>query len=224
MTTAPTPGNTKGVFTGIIEELGTVKALRREGKAARLAVGAEVVRGDLRVGDSLAVNGVCLTVERIEPAQLWASMMPETLGRSTLGALSPGDQVNLERALRLDGRLGGHLVLGHVDGIGQVLKIEGAGEERVLTISLPAELTRFVASKGSIAVDGVSLTVVDAESDRFSVSLIRHTLGLTTFSLRQSGDRVNLEVDPIARYVARLLEYRDAPQSLTLERLRELGY
>jgi len=212
------------MFTGIVEELGTVKALRREGSAARLAVQAEVVRGDLRIGDSLAVNGVCLTVERIEPAQLWASMMPETLSRSTLGSISNGEQVNLERALRLDGRLGGHLVLGHVDGIGQVLKIDGAGEERILTISLPAGLTRFVASKGSIAVDGVSLTVVDAETDRFSVSLIRHTLGLTTFSLRRPGDRVNLEVDPIARYVARLLENREAPQGLSIERLRELGY
>jgi len=212
------------VFTGIVEELGTIKALRREGSAARLAVQAEVVRADLRVGDSLAVNGVCLTIERIEPGQLWASMMPETLGRSTLGALVPGDKVNLERALRFDGRLGGHLVLGHVDGIGQVLKIGGAGEERVLTISLPAELTRFVAAKGSVSVDGVSLTVVEAESDRFSVSLIRHTLGLTTFSLRQPGDRVNLEVDPIARYVARLLEYKETPKSLTLDRLRELGY
>jgi riboflavin synthase len=212
------------VFTGIVEELGTVKALRREGSAVRLAVQAEVVREDMRIGDSLAVNGVCLTVERIEPAQLWASMMPETLGRSTLGSLANGEKVNLERALRLDGRLGGHLVLGHVDGIGQVLKIEGAGEERVLTISLSAELTRFVAAKGSIAVDGVSLTVVDTHADHFSVSLIRHTLGLTTFSLRQPGDRVNLEVDPIARYVARLLEYREAPRGLSLERLRELGY
>ncbi|MHB0938574.1 MAG: riboflavin synthase [Armatimonadota bacterium] len=212
------------MFTGIIEELGTIKALRREGNAARLALQAEVVRDDLRIGDSLAVNGVCLTVERIEPGELWASMMPETLERSTLGALSHGENVNLERALRLDGRLGGHLVLGHVDGIGQVLKIEGAGEERVLTISLPAEMTRFVAPKGSIAVDGVSLTVVDAESDRFSVSLIRHTISLTTFSLRKPGDRVNLEVDPIARYVARLLEYKEAPHGLTIDRLRELGY
>jgi len=212
------------VFTGIVEELGTIKALRLEGSVARLAVQAEVVRADLRIGDSLAVNGVCLTVERIEPAQLWASMMPETLERSTLGVIAPGEKVNLERALRLDGRLGGHLVLGHVDGIGQVLKIDGAGEERVLAISLPAELSRFVAAKGSIAVDGVSLTVVKAEADRFSVSLIRHTLGLTTFSLRQPGDSVNLEVDPIARYVARLLEYKETPRGLTIDRLRELGY
>jgi riboflavin synthase len=211
------------MFTGIVEELGTVMALRPEGNAARLAVQAEVVREDLRIGDSLAVNGVCLTVERIEPAQLWASMMPETLQRTTLASLSRGEKVNLERALRLDSRLGGHLVLGHVDGIGRVQDIAGAGEERVLTISLPAELARFVAPKGSIAIDGVSLTVVNAGADHFSVSLIRHTISLTTFSLRRVGDRVNLEVDTLARYIARLLEYGQ-PGGLTMDRLRELGY
>ena len=212
------------MFTGIVEELGTVISLRQEGKAARLAIAGEVVRGDLRIGDSLAVNGVCLTVERIEPAQIWASMMPETLKRSTLGSLSRGEKVNLERALRLDSRLGGHLVLGHVDGIGRVLDIAGVGEERVLTISLPDELVRFAAPKGSIAIDGVSLTIVDAGSDSFSVSLIRHTISLTTFSIRKVGDRVNLEVDTIARYIDRLMAGRIPAQGLTMDRLRELGY
>ncbi|MHB9023389.1 MAG: riboflavin synthase [Armatimonadota bacterium] len=212
------------MFTGIVEELGTVVSLRRESNVARLALKAEAIRDDLRIGDSLAVNGVCLTVERIEPAQLHASMMPETLRRSTLGNLTPGKKVNLERALRLDGRLGGHLLAGHVDGIGTVERISGAGEERVLTISLPADLSRFIAAKGSVAIDGVSLTVVDAGRETFSVSLIRHTLTVTTLALLSTGEKVNLEVDLIARYLDRLLNAPQETGGLTLEKMRELGY
>lgn len=212
------------MFTGIIEELGTFASLRKEGNVARLAVRADAVRGDLRIGDSLAVNGVCLTVERIEPAQFWLSMMPETLRRTTLGALHSGDKVNLERALRLDSRLGGHLVAGHVDAVGAVQAVSGVGEERVLTISLPEELIRFVAPKGSIAVDGISLTVVDAAGGAFSVSLIRHTLSVTTLALRKVGDAVNLEADLIARYLDRLLHSSGQSEGLTLDRMRELGY
>ena len=192
------------MFTGIVEELGTVVTLRTEGNVARLAVRAEVVRDDLRIGDSLATDGVCLTVERIEPGQLWLSMMPETLRRTTLGGLHPGDRVNLERALTLQGRLGGHLVAGHVDGIGVLRHGSGVGEERVLTFSMPRELARFIAPKGSITVNGISLTVVDAGSDTFSVSLIRHTLTVTTLATISVGDRVNLEVDLLARYLDRL--------------------
>jgi riboflavin synthase len=212
------------MFTGIIEELGTVASLRREGNVARLAVRAEAVRGDLRIGDSLAVNGVCLTVERIEPAQLWLSMMPETLRLTTLGTLTAGAQVNLERALRLDSRLGGHLVAGHVDGVGTVQAARGVGEERVLTISLPPELARFVAPKGSIAVDGISLTVTEVDAGAFSVSLIRHTMSATTLALRKTGDAVNLEVDLIARYLDRLVSSSGQAGGLTLERMRELGF
>lgn len=212
------------MFTGIIEELGTVATLRPEGNVARLAVRAEKVRDDLRIGDSLAVNGVCLTVERIEPAQVWLSMMPETLRRTTLGGLAAGDAVNLERALRLDGRLGGHLVAGHVDGIGVLQRVAGAGEERVLTFTMPRELSPFVVEKGSITIDGISLTVVDTERETFSVSLIRHTLTVTTLARMQPGQRVNLEVDMIARYLSRLLSTRETPEGLTMARLQELGY
>ncbi len=212
------------MFTGIIEELGIVAALRREGNVARLAVQAQRVREDMRIGDSLAVNGACLTVERIEPSQLWLSMMPETLKRTTLGRLSAGDTVNLERAMRLDSRLGGHLVSGHVDAVGAVRRIAGVGEERVLTISLPEEIAAFVAPKGSIAVDGVSLTVVEVSGDAFSVSLIRHTLSATTFSILTTGTSVNLEADLIARYLGTLLAHHGGTEGLTFNRLRELGY
>ena len=216
--------HTYGMFTGIIEELGTVVSLRAEANVARLALQAKLVRGDLRIGDSLAVNGVCLTVEGIETAQLKLSMMPETLRRTTLGTLHPGDKVNLERALRLDGRLGGHLVAGHVDGVGALQRAEGVGEERVMTFSLPAEIAPFVVPKGSIAVDGVSLTVVDVHHERFSVSLIRHTLTVTTLAGLTIGAQVNLEADMIARYLGALLAHRQSPDGLTFERLRELGY
>jgi len=212
------------MFTGIIEEVGTVLALRPEGNVARLAIRAEVVREGLHVGDSLATNGVCLTVERIEPAQLLLTMMPETLRRTTLQHLKPGDRVNLERALQFNGRLGGHLVAGHVDGVGVLLQITGVGEERVLTFSMPRELARFIAPKGSITIDGISLTVVDAGTDTFSVSLIRHTLANTTLATLTVGSRVNLEVDLLARYLDRLLTAHEESGGLTLEKLRELGY
>ncbi len=212
------------MFTGIVEELGTVVALRPEGTVARLAVRAEVVRQDLRIGDSLATDGVCLTVERIEPGQLWLSMMPETLRCTTLGGLHAGDRVNLERALTLQSRLGGHLVAGHVDGIGVLRHSSGVGEERVLTLSMSRELARFIAPKGSITVNGISLTVVEAGSETFSVSLIRHTLNATTLATLAVGERVNLEVDLIARYLDRLLSAREENGGLTLDKLRELGY
>ncbi|MHB9132058.1 MAG: riboflavin synthase [Armatimonadota bacterium] len=212
------------MFTGIVEEVGTVVTLRREANVARLALKAEKVREDLRIGDSLATNGVCLTVERIEPAQLWLSMMPETLKRTTLGNLHPGDKVNLERALRLDSRLGGHLLAGHVDGVGTLERVSGVGEERIMTFSLPRELARFVAPKGSIAIDGVSLTVVDAGQDSFSVSLIRHTLTATTLAAMPPGTQVNIEVDMLARYLDRLLTTREGNEGLSFDKLREMGY
>lgn len=212
------------MFTGIIEELGTVVTLRREANVARLAIQAQQVRDDLHIGDSLATNGVCLTVERIEASQLWLSMMPETLKRTTLGQLKPGEKVNLERALPVTGRLGGHILAGHVDGIGVLERTSGVGEEHVITVTMPTELARFVAPKGSIAVDGISLTVVDAERAWFSVSLIRHTLGVTTLAQRVVGSHVNLEVDLLARYLDRLLTTREEHGGLTLERMRELGY
>ncbi|HEY3375947.1 MAG TPA: riboflavin synthase [Armatimonadota bacterium] len=212
------------MFTGIIEELGTVVSVRREANVARLTLQAQIVRDDLRVGDSLATNGVCLTVERIEPSQLLLTMMPETLRRTTLGLVHPGDRVNLERAVPVGGRLGGHILSGHVDGQGTLTRVSGTGEERVYTFTMPQELSRFIAAQGSIAVDGISLTIVDVAQETFSVSLIRHTLGMTTLAFRTPGSPVNLEVDQLARYLDRLLSARGSQSDLTLDRLRELGY
>ena len=211
------------MFTGIVEELGAVVTLRREANMARLALQASRVREDLQIGDSLATNGVCLTVERIERSALWLTIMPETLRRSTLGQLQPGEQVNLERALRADGRLGGHILAGHVDGVATLTHISGAGEERIYTFSLPRDIARFLASQGSVGIDGISLTVVDVSEHTFSVSLIRHTLTQTTLASRRIGAQVNLEVDLLARYLDRLLESRQQ-QGLSLQRLQELGY
>ncbi len=157
-----------------------------------------------RHGDSIAVNGVCLTVTSVDGAVFTADVMKETLDRSCLGALRPGSRVNLERAVRADQRLGGHIVQGHVDGTGVILSREPGANWETVRISLPADLARYMVEKGSVAVDGVSLTVVEAAADRFSVGLIPTTLGLTTLGGKQPGDPVNIEVDVIAKYVEKL--------------------
>ncbi|GII53905.1 riboflavin synthase subunit alpha [Planotetraspora thailandica] len=192
------------MFTGIVEELGEVVALEPQPDAARLSVRGEIVTGDARHGDSIAVNGVCLTVAGVEGDTFTADVMKETLNRSSLGALRPGSRVNLERAVRADQRLGGHIMQGHVDGTGVVLSREPAEHWEVVRVSLPENLNRYVVEKGSIAVDGISLTVVAVEPDAFSVSLIPTTLGLTTLGRKQPGEPVNLEVDVIAKYVEKL--------------------
>ncbi|XVQ88798.1 riboflavin synthase [Microbispora siamensis] len=192
------------MFTGIVEELGEVVALEPRGDSARLTVRGAVVTADARHGDSIAVNGVCLTVAGAEGDSFTADVMKETLDRSSLGALRPGSRVNLERAVRADQRLGGHIVQGHVDGTGEVLSREPGEHWEVVRLSLPANLARYVVEKGSIAVDGVSLTVAEVTDDSFSVSLIPTTLELTTLGRKQPGEPVNLEVDMIAKYVEKL--------------------
>ncbi|MEV4459886.1 riboflavin synthase [Microbispora sp. NPDC049633] len=194
------------MFTGIVEELGEVVALEPRGDSARLTVRGAVVTGDARHGDSIAVNGVCLTVAEVEGDSFTADVMRETLDRSSLGALRPGARVNLERAVRADQRLGGHIVQGHVDGTGEVLSREPGEHWEVVRLSLPANLARYVVEKGSIAVDGVSLTVAGVAEDSFAVSLIPTTLGLTTLGRKQPGEPVNLEVDVIAKYVEKLTQ------------------
>jgi riboflavin synthase len=205
------------VFTGIVEEVGTLLVREDQSDAARLQIRARKVLADAALGDSIAVNGVCLTVTGVRPDEdgdVWSTdVMAETLARSSLGALSAGDPVNLERAVTAHTRLGGHMVQGHVDGVGAVLSRSPSEHWEVVRIALPPQLARYVVEKGSVAVDGVSLTVsaVSPASDPepwFEVSLIPTTLRETTLGGRAPGDPVNLEVDVIAKYVERLLEGR----------------
>ena len=193
------------MFTGIIEEVGRVRALERRGGSAALDVACHEVIADARPGDSIAVNGVCLTVTRLPDDGFTADLMGETVDRTALADLRPGAPVNLERALRADARLGGHLVQGHVDAVAEVLAFEPQQDWTVLRCGLPAEVAPYVVRKGSITVDGTSLTVMDLDETSFSVGLIPHTLAVTTHGHRRVGDRVNLEVDVIAKYVERML-------------------
>jgi riboflavin synthase len=194
------------MFTGIIEELGNVTAMVDLGDAARLSVRGPLVVGDARHGDSIAVNGVCLTVVEVAGDAFTADVMKETLDRTALGALTEGDPVNLERAATLGGRLGGHLVQGHVDGVGTILDRVPAEHWDVVTIWLPPGVGRYVVEKGSITVDGVSLTVAAVDGSRLSVSLIPATLERTTLGRKASGAPVNLEVDIVAKYIEKLVD------------------
>jgi riboflavin synthase len=189
------------MFTGIVEEMGRVEALDDGG---RLRVAARKVLDDVHVGDSIAVDGCCLTVTRFGSGWWEADLSDETLRRTTLGRRRPGDMVNLERPVRVQDRLGGHIVQGHVDGVGEV--VEPAPDLRV---RMPRELLRYVVEKGSVTVDGVSLTVVDVLDDGFTVALIPHTCEVTTLGRCQPGDGVNLEVDVTVKYVERLLAWQD---------------
>ncbi|MBB2912832.1 riboflavin synthase [Streptosporangium becharense] len=193
------------MFTGIVEELGEIAAIEPLPEAARLSIRGGKVTADAGHGDSIAVNGVCLTVVGVTGEVFTADVMKETLDRSCLGALRPGSPVNLERAVRADQRLGGHIVQGHVDATGVVLARDPGEHWELVRISLPSELDRYVVEKGSIAVDGVSLTVVEVGDGGFTVSLIPTTLGLTTLGAKRPGDPVNLEVDVIAKHVEKLV-------------------
>jgi riboflavin synthase len=204
------------VFTGIVEELGEVVSLELDGDSARLIVRGPKITADASRGDSIAINGVCLTVTDLSDSGFAADVMGETLKHSTLGSLAPGSAVNLERAVRPDGRLGGHIVQGHVDGTGAIISRQPGRDWEVVRISIPPELARYVVYKGSVAVDGISLTVSGLSDDGpasaadpwFEVSLIPETLQRTTLGFRQPGAAVNLEADLIAKYVERLLAGR----------------
>jgi riboflavin synthase len=193
------------MFTGIIEELGTVAAIEDQGDAVRLTVRATSVLEDAGLGDSISVNGCCLTVTALGVDSWTADVMQETLDKTSLGGLAVGDPVNLERAATLATRLGGHLVQGHVDAVGTILQRQPSDHWDLVTIGLPEQLAPYLVDKGSIAVDGVSLTVVEAQTDRFTVSLIPETLARTTLGDRTVGDPVNLETDVIAKHVATLV-------------------
>ena len=206
------------MFSGIVEETGLVSAASK----SKLAVRAETVLADLKPGDSVAVNGVCLTVTGITGKFFEVNVMPETLRRSNLGALKSGDAVNLERALTLSGRIGGHLVQGHVDATGVVDRIAWEGEAELMTVAAPPEVMRYVVEKGFIAVDGLSLTVVERTGESFTASLVAYSRSHTTMGRKKPGDRVNLEADIIAKYVENFVSSRGP--SLTEGFLAEHGF
>ncbi len=205
------------MFTGIVEELGTVAALDHGADSAVLHITGPLVVTDAVHGASIAVNGVCLTVVEHDAEGFTVDVMAETLRRSSLGALRPGDRVNLERAMRADGRFGGHVVQGHVDGTATVTARTPGDRWETVELTLPGDLAGYVVEKGSITVDGVSLTVASVTEDTFTVSLIPTTLALTTLGHKGVGDPVNLEVDVIAKYVERLLEHRQDRQDQSQE-------
>ncbi|QIX27564.1 riboflavin synthase [Nocardioides sp. JQ2195] len=194
------------MFTGIVEELGTIEAIEPQGDAIRLSIRSELVLEGTGLGDSIAVNGCCLTVTSIQPSGTWtADVMQETLDKTSLLGSRPGDKVNLERAVTVDKRLGGHIVQGHVDGVGTVTNRTPSEHWELVEITMPDGMGRYLVDKGSITVDGISLTVVETRGDTFTISLIPETLARTTLGFRAPGDRVNLEADVIAKHVEKLL-------------------
>jgi riboflavin synthase len=211
------------MFTGIIEEMGSVKSLRREAGAARFAVSASTVLGDTALGDSICVNGVCLTVVEMGKTEFSADVAVETLNVTNLGELKTGAKVNLERALQLSARIGGHLVSGHVDAVGHIREKRVEGNGWRMFIDAPDPVLRYVIKKGSIAIDGISLTVADVDKAGFSFAMIPHTAKLTTLGFKTAGDSVNLETDIIGKYVERLLSGR-VENGVSLELLKKTGF
>ena len=197
------------MFTGIIEHAGKIDSLERSAEGGRLRIslaGADAIAANIKTGDSISVNGCCLTVVEFDKNFFAADLSGETLRRTAFGEKKSGDPVNLERPLAAGARLGGHFVQGHVDGVGHVTRLVPEGDNWWLSVRVPENLRRYVAEKGSIAVDGISLTIVGCEPDRFSVALIPYTLAVTTLGPMRIGDRVNLETDILAKYVQRLVE------------------
>jgi riboflavin synthase len=196
------------VFTGLVEEVGRVRSLRAAENAgdARLSLSADVVLGGTRVGDSILVNGACLTVDEVGEDTLVFYTMPETLRRTALGGLTEGSAVNLERAMEAGGRLGGHIVQGHVDGVGEVADVRPEGDAEIWTFRAPESVLRYAVEKGSVCVDGISLTVVSVGADRFTVSILPHTRLHTNLGELGVGSRVNLEADVVGKYVERLMQ------------------
>ncbi|HWR40486.1 MAG TPA: riboflavin synthase [Patescibacteria group bacterium] len=219
------------MFTGLVEELGKVKAISRTAKSVRLSVEAVHVLSDVKLGDSIAVNGTCLTVVEYTDRSFTADVMPETVDKTVLAGLRPGQAVNLERTLRVGDRLGGHIVSGHIDGVGIIRSKETNDIAMLVTIQAEADVMRYIIKKGSVAIDGISLTIADLGPDWFMVSLIPHTASLTTLGIKKPGDAVNLETDIIGKYVEKLLglgspasETAPAPKGVTLEKLQEFGF
>lgn len=210
------------MFTGIVEEIGTVRRLTRTPNRCELELTASKVLEGTKIGDSIAMNGVCLTVISMDADGFTADVMPETLRRSNLGTLKPGSMVNLERAMAADGRFGGHIVAGHIDGTGKIQSMQPEGNAMLVTIGATPELLRYVVEKGSIAIDGISLTVTKVTHSDFTVSLIPHTGEETTLLKHRPGEIVNLETDMIGKYVEKLMQPKEI--GVTIELLQKNGF
>ena len=217
------------MFTGIVEEVGEVRSFDRRATLQRTTISAEVVLDGTKVGDSISINGVCHTAVQVSSDAFVVESVFETLNRTTVGKLTTGDGVNLERSIRLSDRLDGHLVQGHVDGIGEVVARDAFDDNVNFTVEVEGRIGRYIAEKGSVAIDGVSLTVVDVRDSvnrsRFSVTIIPHTLSMTTMQDRDPGDAVNIEVDVVARYLERLVQIGQTEEgTLTWSSLTSMGY
>jgi len=212
------------MFTGIVEETGTIKSIRGAGGSSQWVVGANKVLEGLNLGDSISINGVCLTVIAFSAATFTADLMPETIRRSTFRDLKPGDRVNLERALRLSDRLGGHLVSGHIDGAGKIEKRWDEDNAIWFLISAESPVLHYIVEKGSVAIDGISLTVAGADDRSFRVSVIPHTAKITTLSDRKTGDRVNIECDLVAKYIEKFVRDNRTGEGISREYLEKFGF
>jgi len=212
------------MFTGIVEEIGKVEALGQGGGGYQLRVRARKITEDVKLGDSIAVNGVCLTVTAFDVNGFAVGLSPETLRRTNLEGMKPGDRVNLERALRPSDRLGGHFVQGHVDGVGTIAERRREGDSILMRFRVPEEISQFIVEKGFIAVDGVSLTVTGCGADWFSVALIAFTQGVVALAEKGAGDAVNLEVDIVGKYVQSFLARQGVQRGITAEFLAEEGF
>lgn len=217
------------MFTGIIEEIGTIKSINSNGISSQLCISANKILEDTKIGDSIAVNGVCLTVTSIKSNLFTADVMAETLRRSNLGSLIPQSKVNLERAMPANGRFGGHIVSGHIDGTGTIVETKPEGNAVWIKINCSNNLLKYIIHKGSITIDGISLTVAKVTDSDFSVSIIPHTAANTTLLQKKSGDVVNLENDVVGKYIEKLLSFQkideQKPQSkITEEFLRQNGF
>ncbi|MDO9573969.1 MAG: riboflavin synthase [Candidatus Contubernalis sp.] len=216
------------MFTGIVEELGIIQGLELDSANPALVIKAQIILSDLKIGDSISVNGVCLTVVFFDSGSFKVEVMPETLRKTGLYELKRGDRVNLERALALGGRLGGHLVSGHIDGVGTIRKKNRESNALVIEINAPMEIMKYAVPKGSMAIDGISLTIAQVKEDSFTVSLIPHTAENTTLGFKAAGSQVNLEGDMIGKYVEKFIFARrkeDSPgKGLTLKDLADNGF
>lgn len=207
------------MFTGIVEEIGTILKI-----GSSLKISASEILNDVHIGDSIAVNGICLTVTAFDTGSFTVDAMPETYKRTALKSLSCGSKVNLERAMAANGRFGGHIVSGHIDGTGRISDYRNDGNAIWMTVTTDRELLKYIAPKGSVAIDGVSLTVVDSLRDSFSVSLIPHTSSVTTLASHRSGDIVNIETDVLAKYIGHLLSFNEGHKQLDMNFLINCGF